>query len=202
MTDLLTGTEGIRLGLDEYRREFRDRQWQSGTESWKLECRQHFREPGFPSWEAFARGDWAGALRLMEDEREWLQDFFTRTRAFGMDLYRVRVVAKPVDPYLQWELALLKIRAECGERIRVITPDRLDDDLPELVTLGPRTLYRIIYDERGELSGAVRYTDPAVVADAVDTMRGLYKQAEDITSYFGREIAPLPPPRGEPTDDG
>lgn len=209
MSDLgvLQDTDGIRLGLDEYRVEFRDRQWQSGTESWKLERQQHFREPGFPSWEAFASGDWEGALRLMEEEREFLQDFFARARAFGMDLYRVRVVEKPVDPYLQWELHLLKIRAECGERIRVISPDRLGDTesdrpLPELVNLGPRTLYRIIYDDQGVLSGAIRYSDPIVVADAVDTMRGLHKQGEDITAYFAREIAPLPPPRGEPIGNG
>lgn len=28
---------------------------------WKLERRQHFREPGMASWEAFAVGDWPRA---------------------------------------------------------------------------------------------------------------------------------------------
>lgn len=64
---------GVQLTLGQYRDEFRSAQWAiPGQESWKLERRQHFREPGFASWEAFARGEWDTALRLMEDEREYL----------------------------------------------------------------------------------------------------------------------------------
>ncbi|WP_426501153.1 hypothetical protein [Streptomyces sp. D54] len=36
----------------------------------KIERGQTFKEQGSPSWDAFASGDWAGALRLIEDERE------------------------------------------------------------------------------------------------------------------------------------
>ena len=37
---------------------------------WKLERRQAFREPGDPSWEAFAAGDWARSLKLNDAESE------------------------------------------------------------------------------------------------------------------------------------
>ncbi|WP_411140390.1 hypothetical protein [Streptomyces sp. x-80] len=36
----------------------------------KIERGQTFREQGSPSWDAFAAGDWAGALRLIEAGRD------------------------------------------------------------------------------------------------------------------------------------
>jgi hypothetical protein len=194
---------GARLSLGEYREEFRAAQWAiPGQESWKLERRQHFREPGFDSWEAFARGDWDAALRLIEDERPYLAEFSAKAGQLGIVLYRVRVVETPIDPYLQWELHLLKLRAECGELIRVLAGDQVreheaDGLLPELVTLGSSTLYHVCYDDAGELAGAVRVTDPADVAAAAALTRCLYEQGEDLAAFFERVVAPLPPPDGE-----
>lgn len=194
---------GVRLTLREYRDEFRIGQWViPGQESWKLERRQHFREPGFASWEAFACGDWDTALRLIEDEREYLAEFAAKTARLGIVIYRVRVVEKPVDPYLQWELHLLKLRAECGELIRVITGDQVsayeaDGPLPEMVTLGSSTLYHVLYDDTGELTGAVRVTAPSFVATAAEFARHLYEQGEDLAPFFERVVASLPPPDGD-----
>lgn len=79
---------GERLSLDEYRRDFRARQWTiEGRESWKLERAQHFIEPGFPSWDAFARGDWDTALRPADDEREWIEEFSARAERKRIRLY-------------------------------------------------------------------------------------------------------------------
>lgn len=72
----LDTSRGTPLDLDSYRRDFRQRQWTiDGQDSWKLERCQHFREPGFASWEAFDRGEWRGALRLIEEERDYLREF-------------------------------------------------------------------------------------------------------------------------------
>jgi hypothetical protein len=196
---------GVRLPLGKYREEFRAAQWaMPGQDSWKLERRQHFREPGFASWEAFARGDWDTALRLMEDEREYLAEFSAKAAQLGIALYRVRVVEEPIDPYLQWELHLLKLRAECGELIRVLTGNQVslheaDGPLPEIVTLGSSTLYHILYDDMGELTGAVRVTDPSAVAAAAELARHLYERGEDLAAFFERLVAPLPPPGGDPS---
>lgn len=196
---------GVRLSLGEYREEFRAAQWAiPGQESWKLERRQHSREPGFASWEAFADGDWDRALRLMEDERDYLAEFSAKATRLGIALYRVRVVDEPIDPYLQWELHLLKLRAECGELIRVLTGDQVrgyeaDGPLPELVTLGSSTLYRVLYNDADELTGAVRVTDPAAVARAAEFARHLYERSEDLAAFFDRVVAALPPPAGDPS---
>lgn len=205
MPETLTPADlsGERLTLAEYSAEFRARQWEiSGQESWKLERRQHFREPGFASWEAFVRGDWERALALIEEERDYLTEFTAKASALGICLYRLRVVEQPVDPYLQWELHLLKLRAECGELIRVASPDQVRGYekaglLPELVTLGSSLLFRILYDHGGEPAGAIRITDSRSVARATELTRALYDQGEDLTAFFGRVVAPLPPPPGE-----
>ncbi len=201
--DHLDDSSGVRLSLDDYRVEFKDLQWTiAGQQSWKLEREQRFREPGFASWEAFSRGDWDEALRLIEEERDFLVEFSAKNAEKGIRLFRVRVVEEPIVPYLQWELHLLHLRAQCGERIRVVTEDRVGRyeataPLPEVVTLGDSTLYRILYNAAGELDGAVRHSDPEVVAHWTGFMRDLYATGEDLGTYFRRVVAPLPPPTVE-----
>ncbi|MFJ6212979.1 DUF6879 family protein [Streptomyces sp. NPDC092296] len=194
---------GDRLDLAAYRADFRDRQWTiDGQDSWKLERRQHFQEPGFPSWDAFARGDWHEALRLIEAERDYLHDFGRENTRRRTTLLRVRVVEQPLTPYLQWELHLLRLRAECGEHIRVVGPEAVRDregagPLPERVTLGAGTVYQVLYTEQGALDGAVRFTDPEVTARCREFVRELYEAGEDLVRYVDREVAHLPPPLAE-----
>ena len=203
MLDFLDDSSGERLALRPYRDDYDKRiSAAAGNVSWKFERQQHFREPGFASWEAFARGDWGRALELIENEREGLEELARQAADDGLRLLRVRVVEKPIEPYLQWELHLLRVRAECGEEIRVIGPERIrkleaDGPLPELLTIGSDTLYRILYDEDGVLEGAVIFTDRETVAQATDLIESLYEAGEDMGSYFQRKIARLEPPRGE-----
>ena len=194
---------GTRLSLEDYRADFRATESMiTGQHSWKLERRQHFRQPGSASWEAFARGQWAEALRLIEARRGFLMEFGAKTAEKGADLYRLRVVAEPIIPYLQWELHSLKLRAECGELIRILPAAavrHLEDDgeLPEVVTLGPSTAYQILYDADGVLTGGVKVTDPQAVGRVTRLVRRLYGEGEDLATFFEREVAPLPPPRGD-----
>ncbi|WP_340163133.1 DUF6879 family protein, partial [Acrocarpospora corrugata] len=92
---------GARLARNAYRQEFRSLQWEiAGQESWKLERKQHFKEPGVRSWEAFSRGAWSEALRLIEEERDYLREFSAEVARLNIGLYRVRVVEEPIDLYL------------------------------------------------------------------------------------------------------
>lgn len=203
MRDLLGASLGERLGLDAYREDFRTRDFAvAGYDSWKLERRQHFREPGDPSWNAFAKGDWDEALRQIEAQRPALLDLSGQAARHRCRLLRVRVVEQPLTPYLQWELHLLRVRAECGELIRVIGPEHIaayeqDAEAPELVTLNDDTVYEILYDAEGFLEGAVRYLDPGVRDRTVARLEGLYTLGEDIGTFFGREVAGLRPPTSD-----
>ncbi|MGW4379099.1 DUF6879 family protein [Kitasatospora sp. NPDC004531] len=185
---------GRRLGREEYRRDFRERDARiRGRDSWKLERRQYFEEQNSPSRDALRRGDWAGALRLLEERRGALEAIGREDEERGSFFHRVRVVERPLNAYLRWELYSLRMRAECGERIRIVHAEDLAEDsgpLPEVVVLGGRTLYRVLYTEAGAPDGAIRWTDPELVAVWEGFIRSLYRRGEDVASWFAREMAP------------
>ena len=67
--------------------------------------------------------------------------------------------------------------------------------MPELVSLCGKTLYLTEYGAAALPDGAKRFTDPGIVARYEMFARDLFESGEDLEAYFGREIAPLPPPR-------
>lgn len=201
MLDFLQGTVGERLSVDSYREDYEKRFAASGShESWKLERKQQFRQPKHASWEAFARGDWDEALRLIENRRQHLYELSKEDAARGITLFRVRVVEEPIIPYLQWELHSLRLRAECGEKIRVVGPEqavKFEDvgQLPELLTVGRDTVYEILYDKSGVLDGAIRFVNPDATARCNNFIGQLYSNGEELSSYFDRRVAHLEPPQ-------
>jgi len=201
MRELLDRSSGERLGPAEYRAEFLERFWAiTRHDFWKLERQQTFAEPGDRSWEAFRAGDWDRALRLIEARREALLAEGRRMAGLGLTSYRVRVVARPVTAYLQWELQLLRLLGECSDSVRVIGVEAAEpfEDagvLPEVVTLGDDLTYEVLYDDNGELSGATRFADPALTTRCRELIQRLYKAGEDIGGFFAREVAHLSPPQ-------
>jgi hypothetical protein len=203
LAPVLLPEEGERLTRDAYKEDFRRREAAlRDTDTWKLERRQHFQEQGVPSWDALRRGEWAEALRLLEDRRDALlataQDDETNRHRF----HRARVIEKPLTPYVQWELHSHRQRAEYGERIRVVGAERVaaaeaesECLLPEVVVLGCSTLFQVLYTENGTPIGAIRFTDPALVKGWETYIKKLYEAGEDVTSYFEREAAHLPAPK-------
>jgi hypothetical protein len=191
---------GERLVREDYRRDFRERDaLVRGRDSWKLERLQHFEEQGSPSRDALRRGDWEEALRLLEERREALLVGGREDEERRSFFHRVRVVERPLTAYLQWELHSLRIRAECGERIRVVPAENLAEaeesgPLPELVILGGRTMYQVLYAETGIPIGALRYTGSELVDRWESYLKDAYETGEDVRTYFDREVAHLPPP--------
>jgi hypothetical protein len=164
---------------------------------WKLERRQEFREPCVPSWSAAAAGDWLRALQLIEPMRAEVAAEFSAVP--GLQRRRIRIVERPVSPYLQWEMHVLRMRAEEGEVVRAVDAKQVRDHerrrpLPELVIIGGSVLYQILYTSEGMLAGALRSTDAGLIGQAAEELAGLFREGEDIESFFAREIAALPPP--------
>jgi hypothetical protein len=165
----------------------------------KLERGQHFKERGFASWEAFAAGDWDRARALVEEKRAVYAGQFREAARRGVAERRLRVVEFPVTPYVQWELHVLRLRVELGDRIRVMDARRIADierngRVPEVVILGDAVMYEVVYDADGNAAGANRFTDPALIEETTAGFDALYDRAEALPDFFGREIVPLPPP--------
>ncbi|MFE7194669.1 DUF6879 family protein [Kitasatospora sp. NPDC057541] len=198
MRDLLADVPGDRLLVDEYRKDFRQRDFAfDGYDSWKLERRQDFQEPEDDSWLAYSAGDHGRAFELIESRRGELLQLSRLAAEHACRLLRVRVVEFPLTPYLAWELRFLRVRAECGELIRVVGPEVVAPyeqagPLPELVTLGPDTVYDISYDVRGLLGGATRHLDPAARDRVAGFIARLYDQGEDIRTFMAREAVGSP----------
>ncbi|MFJ2218086.1 DUF6879 family protein [Streptomyces sp. NPDC101062] len=196
--------QGQRLLRADYGRDFQQRDEKiTGRDSWKFERRQHFEELGSPSWEAFHRGDWTEALRLMaENGATYWAKVSQEDRERGSIFHRVRIVEEPLTPYLQWELNSLRIQAEYGLPIRVVSGDQLKAleataPLPEIVVLGSQVLYEVVYTEAGLLDGAIRISDSGLIKSWESFIKELYEGGEDIISYVDRQVAHLPPPQVE-----
>jgi hypothetical protein len=164
----------------------------------KLERIQHFREPDDASWRAFAAGRWQESLDLTAQNRPKVVAEFAEDARLGYRSYRVRVVEYPIDPYLQWEMHRFRIRADCGENIRIVGRDAVekfekDGIVPELIFMGSLAMYEVLYDETGTLAGGRKFTDPDLIACCQAEVRALYAGGEDFGAFFDREIASLPP---------
>jgi len=199
MLERISRLAGERLGEDEYIDDFWPRFQRARGVCWKLERLPHFESPEVPSWAAMAAGDWDRAVELMEGPmREAVREDFASHP--GLRRRRVRVVERPLTPYLQWELNVFRIRVAEGEEIRILDAADVRDLepdgrlLPEVITLGEDVLYEVLYTDTGVYLGARRIDDPAVVRACATEIAALFDRAEEFSSYFTREVAPLPPP--------
>ncbi|WP_416983987.1 DUF6879 family protein [Streptomyces sp. T028] len=203
MADLLPASGGTRLDQGAYIDDFGRRFWRTGGSGfWKLERMQGYDEGDFASWRALVRGDWEESLRLIEELRPEFEEYYGKIAASGFALHRVRIVERPLVPYIQWELNLLRLKREYGERVSVVdavevAPYEDRGPLPELCVLGSEAVYVLDYTSSGVPDGAVRHTDPAVVRQARELVQRLHSDGKDLESYFRREVAGLAAPRGK-----
>jgi hypothetical protein len=196
MIEQIRDVPGREFDLAGYLADFWPRLDRTTDVLWKLERIQDFREPDDPSWVAMTEGDWGRALRLHDEKLVGLREYQERTKGFARR--RLRVVEHPVTPYLQWEMYVLRLRAQAGEQGRVIPAEDVShlearQPLPELLVVGSEALYEVIYDATRTLSGGRRIDDPDVITACRQELAELYDKAEDLTAYFDREIAPLLP---------
>jgi hypothetical protein len=151
------------------------------------------------SWQAFARGDWETALAMIAGRRRGFAEYYDKVKRHGFTTHRVRVVERPVTPYLQWEMHVLALRHEYGGLTRVIPAEQVASaegggPLPEVYTHGTTVMYEAVYDADGVLAGARRFVDTELIMTIQRFIAELYDEGEPLDSYFDREIKPLPPP--------
>lgn len=199
MLDGVRDVPGERLGHTDYHADLARELGTLRGVLWKLERSQVFREPRDASWQAFMAGDWHGALDLLEKDREAIRAEARENAAQGLEIRRVRVAELPVGPYLQWELHALKLLADEGFGLTVLTSDQVAvletrAQLPEVVVVGDRVLYEVQYEPDWTPCGARRISDPDVIAAAASEINALYERGEPFLDFFAREVVPLPAP--------
>ncbi|MEQ4302023.1 DUF6879 family protein [Plantactinospora sp. B6F1] len=191
------------MSLRNYWPDFEQRFWATTAPGfWKLERQQTFKEPDDACWQTFAAGRWADSLRILDQRRGEFADYYRRIAERGFHTRRVRVVEKPITPYLQWELHVLRLRHEYGGLTRVIGSDRVQRyeasaPLPEIYTLGTDVMYEAVYGEDGVLAAARRWLDRDLVIRCQRFIADLYRDGEPLDEFFVREVASLEPPGGQ-----
>lgn len=83
----------------------------------KLETRQVYDETGNPSFDAFKRGDWDEALRLIPASHADDVALYGSFHERKIDFMRCRPVVFPVGDYIKWEFENYKFNQSLGERI-------------------------------------------------------------------------------------
>ena len=200
MPDLLSDVATSYLALEDYIADYQRATEQLAAPIWKLELGQVFREPGNPSWEAYADHRWEDALQHLQKSSEELSEYFAALRAQGSSFFRVRAVTRPLSGYLQWESHALNARYLAGEQIRVVSTDVITTlqsghgEIPELVILGQLTGYAVDYRPDGTPRGATKFDDSGAIARCSRLIEDLYQQGEEFGAFFQREVLPLAPP--------
>ncbi|SDY04985.1 hypothetical protein SAMN05421504_104341 [Amycolatopsis xylanica] len=165
--------------VDDYvdRPAFREEFWKATerlrTRTVKVEWGQTFQEPGNPSWEAFAAGDFRKAIHLIEQNR---QDHIRQQRVFddtGTPFYRIRVIRFPLSDYLKWELAHFRLNAELGERIFLAESARIADielegGLDDFTLFDEFLMLATEYTEDGVFKGAHIVRDQRYLSQVSD----------------------------------
>ncbi|NYI96909.1 hypothetical protein HNR12_003186 [Streptomonospora nanhaiensis] len=165
---------------------------------WKLERAQHFEESGDPAWEAFLRGDWNRVIDIFEGERSDLEQQVKTYERQGLRLRRLRIVERPLSPYLRWEMQSHRVFVESGYEIGVLEAEAVRhherrSPLPELMVYGRQVIYHVHYDDRWAPAGAKRIDDPVLANWAADFISGLYARSQPFLDFFHREVGTAAP---------
>ncbi|HET6704100.1 DUF6879 family protein [Amycolatopsis sp.] len=202
MSELFDDGLSEQMTLEEYSADFRKRRQdpRGSLESWKIERRQAFSDPEDPAWMAFSEGRWDESIRLMEENRPAYAKYYEEAATQGVTLYRVRIVDEPIQPYVQWELHYLRLSTSAGEKARVVKSEYVrkyeeNEPLPEIITTGGDTVYKVVYSEEGRPIGARRIIDVEIAGRCLNFTKNLYATGEDMETYFEREIKHLRPPQ-------
>jgi len=93
--------------------------------------------------------------------------------------------------YIEWVAKFAKFYARSPDQISDLEQD---EPLPELLTVGPDTVYRLRYDENDLIKGATKFTDVDTTTRCVKFLEQLYAVGEELSDFFQRQVAALKPP--------
>src|SRR6266508_1141533 len=164
----ISATNGHTDDFDRYFNELRSR-WV------KVERLQEYDESDSAGYQAFKRGDYAEARRLVQEMVRSQTGIYSHARQFGVAMIRIRICELPLSPYLvHYEIPAYLADIECGEDIRFVD-SRLVNDLltdsgvSDYVLFDDKRVTALIYDAASAtLQDVVMAEDPAVVRQYVE----------------------------------
>jgi hypothetical protein len=189
------GAFGRRLSLEEFHSEFLAAWQRLDRRFLKLECWQTYQEPATESLRAFLRGDRrrVDALLLTEARRDgFLYDEVVQR---GLDYARIRLVQKPLTPYLAWEMWNYQVRERMGESILIA-------ELPPSVELPNNEFFDFLlfdrsvglvhdYGDDGLQVGGWLVSDQAMLAELETRALALRDRAVPLAAWLRTAAKPV-----------
>ena len=153
-------------GVDDFMTFFRDLR-----SRWvKVEFLQEYDESGFAGYEAFKRGDYIEAARLVHDQVVNQDEIYSHAREQDVTMIRIRVCKTPLTSYLiHYEFAAYLADIEQGEDVRLIDARDIgriitDMGVSDFVLFDDRVVIALIYNlQTRSLEEARLVEDPSLV---------------------------------------
>lgn len=165
---------------------------------WKVERRQEYQEPGVSSLEAYIRGDKAEAVKLLRDayyEDKWTSYALHRARE-NIPMVRIRVVERPLTPYLEWEFLTYQISSQYGERILIADVTDQPGSSPlrggrDFVMFDRKIVLAHNYEPAGLLDGAWVIDEERQCAQYGRYFTTMLQHSIPLASFIARHRLPL-----------
>jgi hypothetical protein len=185
-----------RLSLDEFGECFAQAWARLTSRFLKLECWQTYVEAeANQSQEAYNRGDESKVRELLKQEAEADAPLYEEVKRRGITYARIRLVQKPLTPYLEYELMSYQIRAAMGEHIEVVARSdatlRLpNEDYFDFLLFDQHTALIHDYGELGDQTGGWLSEDGGVIARLETTALALRQTAIPLVQFLADNTVP------------
>jgi hypothetical protein len=158
-------SEGAYLAPPDFTKRFRAAWDAAQSRFLKVERRQSYNQAGDDSYEAFRRGDFETAAKLLEQGLLGQSVMYAAAQERGVELVRLRLVEQPLSDYLRhYEIPSYTVSEKLGERIVLSTVDRRSDDLPDCIVFDEEVMFVNAYDGLNRLVGAIEVRDGEQIA--------------------------------------
>ena len=177
------------LSMDEFSSEFQTAWSELEWRFFKFECRQSYREPGDPSYDAFERGDLELATSLVRQRMRGQAPLYDAARKRGFRWVRVRFVDPPLSDYLtQYEFPAYRESFLLGEEILILESQQLPDmvsrsELTDYLLFDNRCALVHDYDDAGQQHGGWFVNEWPVVEGIGALSAALLKPAIPLEQY-------------------
>jgi|GEM_PF-777566 len=200
--------KGSRLTPEEFHAAFTDHALRASRIT-KAETWQTYQEPATRSLQEYLTGNLDAVGPLLETEADLDETVYTRFRQLGTLFLRLRVVRRPLTPYLTYEMENYRVRARRGERIQIA--DRTGDSQPppnhrcfDFLLLDDTAAFVHDYGETGLLAGGWLTTHPIALAGLGRIATTISRRAVPLDTFLSLPgiRSPSPPASNDPTPRG
>ena len=150
----------------------------------KVERLQEYDESDSAGYQAFRRGDYAEARKLVQQMVRSQTALYSHAQQFGVAMIRIRICDLPLSPYMvHYEIPAYLADIECGEDIRFVDAQRIeelltDSGISDYVLFDDKRVTALIYDVgSATLQDVLLTEDPAVVRQYVEISDELIRRS-------------------------